>query len=183
MNINWDLVLKIAVPLGTLVLGIILDKWFEDRPKLISHISQIFSIYTKAPNGSDLKVHTHSVVVGNAGRKSATNVRLGHTTLPAFQILPSIDHLIKDLPDGSKEIVIPTLVPKKQITINYLYFPPLTFNQINTYTESDQGSARVVNMQLTRQYSPRLMKAMAYVFLLGVVALVYLMIIAIKAIF
>ncbi|MBE3139413.1 MAG: hypothetical protein IMZ53_02405 [Thermoplasmata archaeon] len=183
MHINWDLVAKIAIPLITLVLGIILNKWFEDRPKLISYISQTFGIYTKAPNGSNLMVHTHSVVVGNVGRKSATDVRLGHSELPAFQILPSIDHSVKDLPDGSKEIVIPTLVPKKQITINYLYFPPLTFNQINTYTESDQGSARIVNMQLTRQYSPRLIKAMLLVFLLGLVTLGYLLIMAIKVVF
>ena len=183
MNINWDLVLKIAYPLVILFLGIILNKWFEDRPRLISYISQTFGINTKAPNGSNLTAHTHSVVVGNVGRKSATNVRLGHAVLPAFQILPSIDHSVKDLPDGSKEIVIPTLVAKKQVTINYLYFPPLRFDQINTYTESDQGSARIVNMQLTRQYSPTLIKAMLLVFLLGLVTLGYLLIMAIKAIF
>ena len=74
------------------------------------------------------------------------------------------------------------MVPKKQITINYLYFPPLLFNQINTYTESDQGSAKAVNMILTRQYSRNVALSAGLVFLLGLVALGYLLVICIGAI-
>lgn len=181
MHINWDLVIRIAIPFVTLFLGIVLTKRFEDRPQLITYITHASGIRSKTPDGHDVNVNMHSMVVRNTGRKSATNVRLGHRTLPAFQIYPSIDYTVKELHDKSKEIIIPTLVPKKQITINYLYFPPLLVNQINTYTESDQGSAKAVNMILTRQLSKRTGFALALVLLLGFVALGYLLVLGIEA--
>jgi len=182
MHINWDIVVKISVPLLTLFLGVILNKWAEDKPRLISFLSHTFAISSETPEGLHFTVHTHSIVVRNAGRKPATNVRLGHSTLPAFQIYPSTNRTINELPDGSKEIVIPSLVPKEQITINYLYFPPLLWNQVNTYTKSDQGQAKAVSMMLSRQF-PKKYSALAWiVFLLGLISLGYLLVILVRAI-
>jgi len=182
MHINWDIVTRIAVPLITLILGIILTKWAEDKPRLITYLSHTFAISTTTPFGQTLTVHTHSIIVRNVGKKAAKDVRIGHATLPDFQIYPSIDHTVNELPDKSKEILIPSLVPKEQITINYLYFPPLTWNQINTYTKSEQGFAKVVNVVLSRQYPKKLAWLAWLVFLLGLVALGYLIVIGIEAI-
>lgn len=181
MHLNWDLILRIAAPVLTLFLGIYLTKWTEDRPRLITYLSHTFAISSKTPDGRPINVHTHSIVVRNIGRKSATNVRLGHQVLPAFQIFPSLNYKIEDLPDGSKEIVLPLLVPKEQITINYLYFPPVVWSQINTYTKSDQGFAKTVNMMLTQQTSKQFRAFAAVLFLLGFISLGYLLVILVEA--
>lgn len=41
MNINWELAIKIIVPLGTLVLGRFLDRWLTKKPKLISYLGHV----------------------------------------------------------------------------------------------------------------------------------------------
>ncbi|RPD88136.1 hypothetical protein EGK76_02910 [Luteimonas sp. 100069] len=66
--------------------------------------------------------------------------------LPDFHIYPDIQYEIVDLPGGGKEILIPRLAPHKQITIAYLYFPPLLWHQVNTETEVDGGAAKIVNV-------------------------------------
>jgi hypothetical protein len=175
MSIDWNLAVQIGIPIITLFLGVFLNKWVEDRPRLITYLSHTFAIRSTPPGGTEIQVHTHSVVVRNAGRKSANNVRLGHNYLPAFQIHPSIEHSVKELPDGSKEILIPRLVPKEQIIINYLYFPPLLWSQVNTYTKSDEGFAKVVNMILAPQYSRKVQVLIVFIMLLGLVALGYLL--------
>jgi hypothetical protein len=180
MPIDWNLVIQVLIPIITLFLGLFLNKWAEDRPKLITYLSQTFAMRSKTPDGIDLNVHTHSIVVRNAGRRSATNLRIGHIVLPAFQILPSVDYTISQLPDGTKEIIIPRLVPKEQIIINYLYFPPLLWSQINTYTKSDEGFAKVVNMILSPQYSKRIRTLSAGIAITGLLSLGYLIALLVK---
>jgi hypothetical protein len=182
MPLNLDIALKISVPIVTLILGILLNRWFEDRPRLIKYISNTFAINSPMPNGQMLSVHTHTVVVRNAGRKTAENVRLGHAFLPAFQVFPSINYSVVLLPDGSKEILIPTMVPKEQIIINYLYFPPQLWSQINTYTKSDQGFAKDVNIILTRQLSGPVRVFGLSLLMLGLVSFVYIIVVILKAI-
>ena len=59
--------------------------------------------------------------------------------LPSFQLYPSIAYQVVDLPDGAKEILIPTMVPGEQLTISYLYGPPLTYAGVNAGIRSDEG--------------------------------------------
>jgi hypothetical protein len=58
---------------------------------------------------------------------------------------------LKTCQGGQKEIVIPKLIPKKQITITYLYVPPLTWDKVNTHLESDSGPIKVLNVLPTVQ--------------------------------
>ncbi len=61
-------------------------------------------------------IHTHDVVIRNAGTKPATNVRVSHAVpLPQFNINPPVPHTVQQVPGGHEDIVIPTLVPKQQI--------------------------------------------------------------------
>lgn len=94
--------------------------------------------------------------------------------LPDFVIFPDIQHRIETLPNGSREIVIPTLVPGEQIIVSYLYFPPLTFNQINAGIRSNEGFARPIPVLVQRVY-PRwfnlLLIALTFI---GLVTLLYL---------
>ena len=83
-------------------------------------------------------------------------------------------HHVDTLLDGSKEIVIPTLVPSEQITISYLYFPPLTVAQVNGGIKSDQGFAHQIPVLLQRQY-PKWFNILAIaLFLFGLSFALYL---------
>jgi hypothetical protein len=53
---------------------------------------------------------------------------------------------LKTCQGGQKEIVIPKLIPKKKITITYLYVPPLTWDKVNTHLESDSGPIKILNV-------------------------------------
>jgi len=138
-------IFKIISPLITLIFGTILKYYLEEKSKLVSFLGHI-SAFT-LQDEQKTQVYAHSIIVRNAGRKAARNVRLGHIYLPPhITIYPKVQHSIERNLDGSGEIVIPVLVPKEQITISYLYFPPVTWDQINNYTKSDEGLAKIVNV-------------------------------------
>ncbi len=174
MTIDWNVIATIASPIIALFIGAGLNRLIESRPKLVSYLGHVSGIHLKGnEEQKELQVNTHSVVLRNAGRKTGTNIRLGHITLPDFQIFPDIDYSIRQLPGGEYEIVIPKLVPKKQITITYLYFPPLTWDRINTHLESDNGSIKVLNVLPTVQLSKWSLRAFWLVLGYGVIAILY----------
>lgn len=145
MSIDWNVAATIASPIIALFVGAGLNRLIENRPKVVSYLGHVSGIFLSKAN-PPVQVNTHSVVLRNAGGKTENNIRVGHNVLPDFQIFPDIDHEVKDLPGGQKEIVIQKLIPKKQITITYLYFPPLTWEQVNTHLESDSGVIKVLNV-------------------------------------
>ena len=173
MNVDWVVVATIAAPIIALFVGVWVNRRYENRPALISYYGHVSSFRHTPPGGQPLHVHTHSVVLRNAGRLSATNVRLRHGTLPGFQIWPELAHHIEDLPSGGREIVIPTLVPGEQITISYLYFPPLTFDQVNAGIKCDQGFAQAIPVLLQRQYPRWVNRIAGFLILAGLVAVLY----------
>ena len=126
MSLEWNALATIAAPVITLFVGAWVNRKFENRPILISYFGHISGFNSTPPGGTPIQVNTHAVVLRNTGRRSATNIRLHHATLPDFSIWPSVPYQTENLPDGTRDIVIPTLVPGEEITISYLYFPPLT---------------------------------------------------------
>ena len=144
----------------------------ERRPRVVSYLGHVSGVRLSRDEGP-LVVNTHSVVLRNAGRKTAKNVRLGHQVLPDFQVFPDIEYSVHDLPGGQKEIVIPSLIPKKEVTVTYLYFPPLTWEQINTHLETDDGPVKVIRVLPTIQF-PRWVYAILWALIIyGFIALVY----------
>ena len=171
MTIDWNIIATIASPVIALFIGAFLNHLLENRPKVVCYLGHVSGIRFKSDQIH--QVNTHSVVLRNAGRKTANNIRLGHNTLPAFQIFPDIEHSVKDLPGGGKEVVIPKLVPKKQVTISYLYFPPLVWDQINTHLESDEGPVKVLNVLPTVQPSKWLITVLWILVGYGVIGVLY----------
>jgi hypothetical protein len=175
MKVDWDIVIKIIVPLGTLVLGKYLDRWLSKRPKLISYLghSSAFIVRSTPP----VNVHTHAIVVRNAGRATANQVRIGHYILPDnIQLYPSIPYTVERAQDGAAEIVIPKLVPDEQVTISYLYFPPLLWSQIHAYIKSDEGYAKILNVLPTPQLPKWTVRTIWAFIFIGVVSVIYLVI-------
>lgn len=173
MAVDWNAVATIASPIIALFVGIWVNRKFESRPTLISYFSHVSAFRYAPPNGQPLGINTHSVVLRNTGRISATGVRIHHSTLPDFNIWPSIVHLVETLPDGSKDIVIPTLVPGEQITVSYLYFHPITVDQINAGIKSDQGFCQQISVLLQRQFPPLINFIVGTLMITGLVAIVY----------
>lgn len=175
MVIDWNAIATIAVPVITLFLGVWVNRRFESRPVLISYFSHVSAFRYSPPGGGvqQFGINTHSVVLRNTGSKSATNIRIHHNTLPDFNIWPTIVHTIETLPDGTKDIVIPMLVPGEQITISYLYFHPITYDQINAGIKSDQGFSQQIAVLLQRQYSRWISLLVGTLMVVGLVAILY----------
>jgi len=180
MPVDWMLVATIATPVATLVIGIALERYLERRPKLVAYYGHI-SAFTMQGAAGPTVIHTHSIVVTNGGRKPATNVRVGHAYLPSFSLNPSVQCTSVVLPSGGNELVFPTLVPGEQVTVSYLYFPPIYWNQINTYVKSDEGMATVITVLPTRQYPRWAIRIGRVVLFAGAVALLYVGFVAGKA--
>ena len=179
MQINWDIVVKIIVPIGTLVLGKYLDRWFYRKPKLIYYLGHASAFALRGnPPGT---VHTHSIVLRNAGRETACNVRVGHHILPDnYQLYPAVPHTTEGAPDGIKELVISRLVSGEQITISYLYPPSILWNQIHVYIKSDEGYAKALNVLPTPQLPKWAARILWVLIFVGSVSIIYLIIELIK---
>lgn len=175
MTLNWNFVVEIAKTIILLFIGAWINRRFERRAALLSYFGHVSAFRHTPPGGQPLQVHTHSVILRNTGRGNATNVRLRHNTLPDFQIWPAVDHSVVSLPNNEgQEIVISQLLPGEQITISYLYFPPLTFAQINAGIRCDQGFAHQIPVLLQRQYPRWLSMLAASLMLTGIMAVGYL---------
>jgi hypothetical protein len=172
--IDWDLVAKLAGPVIGAAVGAGLKHVFDSRPRVVAFLGHVSGITLRRPDSQSLAVGSHSVVLRNAGNKSAQNVRIGHNVLPDFQVFPDVTYTVVTLPNGSNEIQFPSLVPKKQITITYLYFPPLTWQQVNTHLETDDGPITVLNVLPTVQPTKLVASIMWALIGIGTVAILYL---------
>jgi hypothetical protein len=169
--IDFSLFGRIAEPL--------VGRVIERRPRLIVYYSHV-GVFQLQPSGgfSGGPVHTHSVVIKNTGKLAARNVRLPHNFALKpplnFSVHPQTDFTRTPLAGGGEQITFPVLVPGQQVTVSYLYFPPLHYRQINLPISSDEGMARELNVLPTPQLSRwRLAIAWSLMFI-GVVTLVYL---------
>lgn len=172
MSIDWNVIATIAAPIIALFIGAFIDRTLQNKPKVISYLGHVSGILLTRCD-KPFKVHTHSLVLRNSGRKTAKNVRIGHNTLPDFQVYPDIEYKIVDLPGGQKDILFPKLIPQKQLTITYLYFPPLTFDQINTHIESDEGPAKVITVLPTPQLPKWLTTILWVLIVYGIIGVIY----------
>ena len=175
MTVDWNIVIQIATPIIALFIGAILRNMLESREKLISYLGHVstFRVNPTDPTQQPYSVNTHSVIIKNTGRKAATNVRLGHAVLPNMMVYPDVEYRLNQLPGGGSEILFPSIVPRKEITVSYLYFPPITWDQINTHIESDRGPAKVVNVLLQPQIKPWQIRTVWFFIICGIIGCLY----------
>lgn len=172
MNIDWVLVATIAAPILTLFAGVALDRFLERKPRVVAYFSHT-SVFRVAGN-PPFPVHTHGIVIKNTGRQPAADIRVRHRILPPnFQLFPDIAFTLENLPSGGVEIVVPRLVPNEQVSITYLYFPPLLFSQIHDGIRHSQGFADEITMLPTPHYPKWVSRLLALFVWIGIVAVVY----------
>lgn len=178
MSINWIIVSQIAGPVIAVLVTAAVNKYLSERERLIAYYGHVAShTFNSVVEGREVnQINTHAVVIRNNGKKTATNVRITHNVLPSIKIYPDTDYQVNDLPSGGKELVIPRITPKKEYTISYLYYPPVTYNQIRSVIESDAGPAKVVNVRL-QQIFPRWVNFLVgSSMILGLIAFIYIVI-------
>jgi len=163
---------KLLAPVISAVVGGAFKLYSEGNAKLVSYVGHVAAFVLS--DAERTHVFTHTVVVRNAGRKAATNVRIGHRRLPPnIRLYPSVSHSIEPSEDGSGEIVIPVLVSKEEVTISYLYYPPLTWDLVNSYTKCDEGLAKIMPVQLSFKPSKLLIGVVFVLMFIGSSFLVY----------
>lgn len=174
MSINWDIFWKICIAIVSLIIGKYLDRIFKLKPKLISYYGHVSAFKLRSQN--NLEVYTHSVVVINNGNDTATNVKVGHNFLPNdYVIFPVRSYSINQLGNNADEIVFDKLLPKEQVTISYLYFPPITYDKINSYVRSDEDFAKVIQVIPSPMPNKYLLIFAKFLMLLGAGSLIYLL--------
>lgn len=171
--VDWQVFATVAAPILTLFVGIWVNRRTESRPILLTHWGHVSSFNHHGENGVNITVNTHAVVIRNAGRRAATNVRLSHTILPSYKIWPPVQHELKEVPNSGHDIVIHSIVPNEQLTISYLYFPPITYAEVNAGVKCDEGFATQIPVLLQRQYPRWFNYAAGTLMIFGVSALVY----------
>jgi hypothetical protein len=175
MEINWTLVATIAAPLLALFVGAGLNRLIERKPQLSVYFGHVLAFQLNDPLRT--RFHTHSVVIKSTGQKPAQDVRVNHRFLPDnFNVFPDLDYSTIELPGGGKEIVIPSLVPGEQVSISSLYFPPITFDQINGPVKHSNGFAQAIKVLPTPQASKRVVRLAASLMFLGAVAVIYVVV-------
>ena len=181
MKVNFSIVVGIVIPLATLILGFVLTRLVERKPKVGYYLCYMSSFIHRV---TKTKYNSHSIVVFNNGKKTAKNVRVGHNHLPSnFDINPSKVYKTEKSSGGGKDIKFSTLVPNETVTISYLYCPPVTFQQINSQVKHDEGLAKLIPVLPTRQYPKWQLRILAFFTLLGTVAFIYLIIWLIRVVF
>lgn len=139
-----SVIVNAVATLATVVVAFVLNKYFNNRVKLTLYCLHASVHKITKPEGI---IHTHAIVIRNAGRVAAKNVRVGHCVFPeaSVTVSPPTEYEKKEI-EGGTELIFPILVPQEQLTISYLYFPPVTMGHINTYVKSDEGYAKVLNV-------------------------------------
>lgn len=171
--VDWQFLATVAVPILTLFIGVWVNQRLEKRPKLLSHWGHVSSFNYQKGDGTTGIVNTHSVVIMNVGRRAATNVRLSHYFLPDFNISPPVEYQLNEVPNSGKDILIPTVIPNQQLTISYLYFPPVTYANVNAGVKCDEGFATEIPVLLQRQYPSWFNYSVVVLMIVGMATLAY----------
>lgn len=176
MHIDWMVVATVAAPVIALFVGAALNRLLERRPQVIAYFTHASSF--RIAGDHPVQLNTHGIVIKNAGRVPVTDIRVRHSHLPQnFNVFPDVSYEVQDLPGGGREIVFPTLVPGEQVSISYLYFPPVLYSQIHAGIRHSQGFAREVTVLPSLQYPPWLSRVLWVLISLGVIASLYLVLV------
>lgn len=158
MTVDPSLVLKAVWSVALLGIGALIGQAAERRPRLLVYYGHVAAFQLPGTQGTPpLGLNTHAVVIRNAGRATVHNVRVPHWGLLAgntppihVSVFPPVA-TTRDVVEGRETIVIPVLAPGQQLTLSYLYLPPITFNLINMPISSDEVMARQLYVLPTPQ--------------------------------
>ena len=175
MNPDWSVVVTVAAPVIALFVGIALNRFLERKPKLIAYYTHSSAFVI--PGANPVQLNTHGIVIKNVSKKPATDIRVRHNYLPKdFYVFPVVQYQVQKAPRGGAEIVFPTLVPNEQVSISYLYFPPVVYSQIHGTIRHTDGFATEVTALPTPQYPTWVLRGAKVLMILGIAAFLYIVV-------
>lgn len=171
VSIDSDAAVKVVSAFLTAIIGLTWKRYAEGRPRVVQYFVHSGAVPIAAGGAvqAAFAVHTHALVIRNTGKKSAENLRLGHHHLPAFAITPPVQYQL----NGANEILVPRLVPGESLTLTYVYFPPLTWNQIHAYAKTDEMLVQHLRVQPQVQPSRVVLLLVGVLMFTGAATLVY----------
>ncbi|SRR6266571_7283801 len=183
MHTDWTLVARFAGPVLGALVAFLLLRLSERKVKLVTYYGHVGVFHMQPPAQAEqpvpprFPIHAHTVVIRNAGKKTANAVRVSHGILPPdFSIFPDVPYRVEDLPGGGRDIVIPQLIPGQQVTISYMYPPAILYGDVTKGIRSDETFAQVLNVLPTPQ-PPKWAAVVAVALVaLGTLTLFYLLI-------
>ena len=163
----------------TLLIGIFLNRIFESKPRLITYFGHVSAGKIKIEEENKIvDIFTHSIVVRNLGRKPAMNVHIEHNPGLAnienmISVYPPTETKVLKIPNVGEVIALERMLPNQEITITYVYAPPLQYDRINTHVRSDEGIAKRVHVLLNKQLPTWLLNILRILLFVGFVTTIY----------
>lgn len=178
MESQWLVIATIAGPIAAVIISAIVVNLLQQRPRLLTwyHYTTTVTLPATPPATTQTTVNTHAFVVRNEGKLPAHNVSVSHFVLPAYNVYPLVPHRREDLPTGGVALIFPTLAPKEQVTITYLYVPPLVWSGVNAGVRSDDAVAEPIIALTVRKFPQWVYLALGALIYLGVAAATYLLV-------
>ena len=171
MKFDWSALATVAWSVILLIAGALLGRLLERKAKLTYYASH-WSAYPR-PGPPPITIHTHGIVIKNVGNKTATDVRIQHELRPEmFYVTPSMGYTDPDMPGGGFEIVLPQLMPQKEVAISYMHTQPF-HNFRGQITHSD-GLAVEVPAISRAEYPRWMFWTVLILALIGLIAVAFL---------
>jgi hypothetical protein len=170
LGLNLDDLLKLLSLLGTFLAWLRVN---HRKPRLEAFFTHGAS--HPIPE-SQQPIHTHALVVRNAGSYPATGVRISHAFVPPhtdIQIYPDRPKTVTPFGQNGSEILIDRLRPREQVTLSYLYPGPTLLTQFGTSVKFDDGFASFSEMQHIRVFPPWVRGIILGLMLAGFVFVLY----------
>lgn len=151
-NVVLDIIKLVAAPLFAIIVQYILKRYDEKGPRVIHYFQHSSATVVSLKEQAPIQVHSHGLIVKNVGDKPARNVKIYNARLDGesyLSIWPDVSFEEVKLPNGGREICVPILVPNEQITLSYLYSPPVMAFQFMHTVKHDEGFSNAIAVSLT----------------------------------
>jgi len=151
----------------------LLRSYYEGRVRLVGYLLHSATVtVARTSDREGVKLNIHTIVIRNRGRKTANNIRIGHSVprsrIEDVFVWPPVSYWIEDTGDETFELILSTLVPNEQSQVTYVYFPPLTVDQIHAHLKSDEALGQTIDVQVNPVLKPATYYTIWIFLLLGI---------------
>lgn len=136
------------------IVGYVLYRLTNKRSDLISYTSHLQWVTIPAQQGQapNPPIGTFTLFLWNAGKAPAKDVQIGHYWLPASNVYPDLSRHVSQTPGGSSVLKFDSIPPKTLVSISYLFYGVFTVDQIISYVNWEQGTAKKIPVRLQRVF-------------------------------
>lgn len=99
-------------------------------------------------------IGTFTLFLWNAGNAPARDVQVGHYWLPANNVYPDLPRQAAPTTGGGMTMTFASIPPKTLVSMSYLFYGIFTVEQIISYVNWEQGTAKKIPVMLLRIYPP-----------------------------